>query len=71
MAAGDISVELPEETVRTVDVRVSVGDASLTVPGPDPEAEGWLSKRIHWRDGRGEAMVKVGLAAGDVNVRLR
>ena len=71
MSAGDVTLDMPEDVVRSVDVHVSVGDASLQKPGADPEAEGWLGKRIRWNRGPGDAVVRIGLAAGDVNVRLK
>ena len=71
MSAGDVNIDLPERRVQSVDVHVSVGDATLRNRDHVLDGEGWLGKRIDWNEGRGESRVRVKLSAGDVNVLLR
>ena len=62
---------MPERAVESVDVQVSVGDASLRRGSRHLEGEGWLGKRIDWDEGNGASRVRVKLTAGDANVLLR
>jgi hypothetical protein len=73
LGAGDIDIRMPEEKVRSVDLRAGVGDASLMLPNGRVEAERahLIGGRLHWRRGPGDAEVEVEVGAGDIDVRLK
>lgn len=71
MGAGDVTVVMPEETVESVDLRLTIGDATLRTREGSREASGIFTGRIDWHRGRGSARVDIGLAVGTVDVKLR
>ena len=73
VGAGDIDIRMPEENVRSVDLRAAVGDASLNLPDGRVEAERahLVGGRLSWRRGPGDAEVEVQVGAGDIDVRLK
>jgi len=71
MGAGDVTVVMPEETVESVDLRLTIGDATLRTREGSREASGIFTSRLDWHQGSGSARVDIGLAVGTVDVKLR
>ena len=70
MGAGDVEIRALESSLRTVDVHVGVGDASLRVGSRRIDGRGFLAKSLQWSEGSGVGRLEVDLGAGDVNVAL-
>jgi hypothetical protein len=61
---------MPETALKSVDVRVSIGDASLRPRSGSSSVRGWLGKRIDWDRGPGSSRLDIDLSVGEANVRL-
>jgi hypothetical protein len=70
LGAGQATVRMRDRAVRSVDASVGVGEASLVRQGSRVSGHGFLSKRLHWADGEGDARVRVNLGVGEVAFRL-
>jgi hypothetical protein len=70
LGVGEVDIELPESAVRSVDLRVSIGDASLRPRSGGSSVRGWLGKQVEWQDGKGRSRVDIDLSVGDAKVRL-
>jgi len=70
LGAGELEVRMDESSVRSVDVQVGIGDASLKRPGRDHAGRGWLGKQLHWDDGPGRSRVRIDVGVGEGSVRL-
>lgn len=71
LGAGEVAIRMAEEDVRSVEVQVGVGGASLNRGRASHTGRGWLGKEIHWSEGTGRSRVKVELGVGEASVRLR
>jgi len=70
MSVGEVDVRMPETTLKSVDVRVSIGDASLRPRSGASSVRGWLGKRIDWDGGTGKSKLDIELSIGEAKVRL-
>jgi len=70
MGVGDVTVIMPGNEVRSVELRLTIGDATLRTPDGTREASGVFGNRLDWHRGPGSARVDVGLKVGSVDVRL-
>jgi hypothetical protein len=70
LGVGEVDIELPEAAVRSVDLRVSIGEASLRPRSNGSSVRGWLGKQVEWQDGKGRSRVDIDLSVGDARVRL-
>jgi hypothetical protein len=70
VGVGDVAIELREPDVRTVRLRVGIGEATLAVAGRHIEGSGWLGQKVRWGDGTGAARVAVNLGVGELGVKL-
>lgn len=72
LGVGEVSVDLPVEVVKTVYLDAGIGETELLVP------DGWvqgersflIGSECSWRDGKGEARVRVEVGVGEAVVRL-
>lgn len=67
---GEVAIVLSEADVRSVQLGVGIGEASLTVAGRRVEGSGWLGQKVRWGEGDGAGRVRVNLGIGEVDVRL-
>ncbi len=70
MSVGEVDVRMPETALKSVDVRVSIGDASLRPRSGSSQVRGWLGKRIDWDRGPGSSRLDIDLSVGEANVKL-
>ena len=70
MSVGEVDVEMPETALKSVDVRVSIGDASMRPRSGGSDVRGWLGKRIDWDRGTGSSRLDIELSVGEAKVRL-
>lgn len=72
LGVGEVSVDLPVEAVRSVYIDAGIGETELLVPA------GWvqasrsflIGSECRWRDGPGEARIRVDVGVGEAVVRL-
>ena len=69
LSVGEVDVDMPESAVRSVDMDVSIGDASLR-PRGGSSVRGLLGKEIRWGDGQGKSRVEIQVSVGDATLRL-
>jgi hypothetical protein len=69
MSVGEVDVRVAENALKSVDVRVSIGDASMR-PRGGSNVRGWLGKRIDWDRGTGSSRLDIDLSIGEANIRL-
>jgi len=73
LGVGEVSVDLPVEAVRSVSIDAGIGETELKVP------DGWvrgersflIGSESSWRDGTGQARVRVEVGVGEAVVRLQ
>ncbi len=70
LGVGDVNVLMSERDVRSVQLTVGVGDATLHHGSRAQAVSGFLGRKVRWNQGAGEARVSVELGVGDVDVRL-
>ena len=72
MDAGDLDVEAPADTVRSVAIDVGMGDAGLTVGKKSYEASRpfLVGAEVEWDEGEGECELRADLQFGDATVTL-
>ena len=70
LGIGDVEVSMREAIVHSVRASVGIGDATLRHGGHSYDGSGFLGRKLHWLEGRGEGRVSVELGIGDVDVRL-
>jgi hypothetical protein len=72
LGVGEVSVDLPLEAVSSIHLDAGIGETELLVP------DGWveasrsflIGSECRWRDGPGEARVRVDVGVGEAVVRL-
>ena len=69
MGAGDVKIRMPEPAVRSVRLKVGIGETVLSRPGERRNGSGFLGKALRW-EGLGSADVAVHLGVGDIGVTL-
>lgn len=70
LGVGEMSIELPADSIRRVDLEVGVGDASLHVGGRRIEGKGFIGREIDWSSGRGRYVIDADVGVGEIEVRL-
>jgi hypothetical protein len=70
LGVGEITVNLPEAAVASVDVDTGVGEANLYAQGRHWESAGLISRELSWKQGHGKAAVTVDCGVGEAQVRL-
>jgi hypothetical protein len=70
--AGDVSVNVPAASVRTVWLDANFGDASLAFEGDTVEGRRpmLVGAEVDWREGKGACALSVDLGAGDIQATL-
>ena len=69
MGAGDVTIRMAETAVRSVRLKVGIGETALRSRGERHSGSGFLGKVLRWR-GQGSADVDVHLGVGDIGVTL-
>ena len=70
LGVGDVTVLAREAGVKSVNLTVGIGDATLSHGGSSQAVSGLLGRKVRWSDGVGAARVSVELGVGDIAVRL-
>ncbi len=70
LGVGEVDVAVRESNVRSVNLAVGIGDATLDHPGHDHQRRGFLGKHVRWDDGAGRSRVHVAVGVGDASVRM-
>lgn len=70
LGVGEVDVAVRESDVRSVNLAVGIGDATLDHPGHDHQTRGFLGKHVRWDDGAGRSRVNVEVGVGDASVRM-
>ncbi|UCE01256.1 MAG: hypothetical protein JSW67_08070 [Candidatus Latescibacterota bacterium] len=71
VGVGQVEVRMREELVRSVDLEVGIGDATMSPRSSRSRSRSFLGEDIRWRDGEGHARIAVDVGVGEVDVRLR
>jgi hypothetical protein len=70
LGVGDVSVIMSERDVRSANLTVGIGDATLRHGTHAQVVSGLLGRKVRWNEGPGAARVSVELGIGDIDVRL-
>lgn len=70
LGVGEMSLELPADSVRQTELEVGVGEASLHVGGRRIEGKGFIGRALDWTSGRGRHAVDAEVGVGEIEVRL-
>jgi hypothetical protein len=70
LGVGDVTVLAKQSDVKSVNLTVGIGDATLRHGGSAQEVSGLLGRKVRWSEGAGGARVSVELGVGDIAVRL-
>ena len=70
LGVGEMRIEMPAASVRSVDLEVGVGDTTLLVGGRRIEGKGFLGREIDWTSGRGRHLIDAEVGVGEIEVRL-
>lgn len=70
LGVGEVIVLLHESDVRSVNLTVGIGDATLRHGTKAQTVSGLLGRKVRWNEGTGAAQVSVELGVGDIDVRL-
>jgi len=72
MSAGEINIKMPSETIASVRLNASVGEASLNVNGIHQSGNRqWLvGGKVYWNKGVGHCQMQVDLQAGEISMSL-
>jgi len=70
MKAGELSVRMPQRSVRSVQLRGMIGESRLVVDGHSYEHDGIFGHRVRWSEGTGAARVTTNVMVGETHVRL-
>ncbi len=68
VGVGEAHLDLDESAVRTVEISVGVGEATLVVDGHRIEGSGFLGRSVDWKGGSGTSRVAVDCGVGEVTV---
>ena len=71
LGAGEAAIRIPERAVRSVEMTVGLGEASLVRGGRRQEFVRILSSPVRWEDGTGRSRVDISLGVGEAEVTLR
>ena len=71
IGVGELRITGLVDRVHSVEMESGVGNAQLNLPGPSPQATGFIGKQLSWYEGRGSADYALDVAVGDVKVDLR
>jgi len=70
LGVGEVTVLAKQAGVKSVNLTVGIGDATLSHGGSSQVVSGLLGRKVRWSDGLGAAHVSVELGVGDIAVRL-
>jgi hypothetical protein len=70
LGVGEVTVLAKQAGVKSVNLTVGIGDATLSHGGSSQAVSGLLGRKVRWSDGAGAARVSVELGVGDIAVRL-
>lgn len=70
MGIGEATVRMSAADVAEVVMDAGIGESSLRAPDVRRGASGLFVSETAWRDGRGEARIRVDLGIGEIDVRL-
>ena len=70
LGVGDVSVLAKEGDVKSVNLTVGIGDATLRHGSHAQAVSGLLGRKVRWSEGAGGSRVSVELGVGDIDVRL-
>jgi hypothetical protein len=70
LGVGEVTVLARQAGVKSVNLTVGIGDATLSHGGSSQSVSGLLGRKVRWSDGAGAARVSVELGVGDIAVRL-
>lgn len=71
LGVGEVNINLPKDSIHSVDLDTGIGEANLTAAGRHYESAGLLTREINWDKGTGNARVKVDCGVGEIDVALR
>jgi hypothetical protein len=71
VGVGELRVAGLLDRIHSVEMESGVGDAKLDLPGPSPQASGFIGKQLSWYEGKGSADYALDVGVGDVKVVLR
>jgi hypothetical protein len=71
IGVGELRVSGPVDRIHSVEMESGVGNAKLDLPGPSPQASGFIGKQLSWYEGKGSADYALDVGVGDVKVVLR
>ena len=76
MGIGDVEIGAPENSMRSVEARVGIGDATLRHDGKQVEGSGFIAQKLRWSHGSGRGRVdaigwRPALQGGVHRARLR
>lgn len=70
MSIGEVGVRMAADDVAEVIMDAGIGESSLRAPDVRRGASGLFVSETSWKDGPGEARVRVDLGIGEIDVRL-
>jgi len=70
LGVGEVTVNMSEAAVGSVDLDTGVGEANLYAEGRHWESSGLISRELSWKKGHGKATVTVDCGVGEAEVRL-
>jgi hypothetical protein len=71
LGVGDATILAPRGAVKTVNVDVGIGDASLRTNGHRAHSRGWLGREVRWSEGGGASRIELSVGVGEGDVSLR
>ena len=71
LGAGEATIRVPERSVRSVEMAVGIGEATLVRNGKRQEFVRVLASPVRWKEGTGRSRIDVSLGVGQAEVTLR
>jgi hypothetical protein len=71
LGAGEATIRVPERAVRSVELAVGIGEATLVRNGRRHEYVRVLASPVKWEEGTGRSRIDVSLGVGQAEVTLR